>query len=73
MRRRTFIGGLGSAVAWPVVARAQQPTMPMIGYLGVQSADDPNNRTAEFLQGLKETGYVEGQNGGRVSVRREPI
>ena len=62
MRRRTFIGGLGSAVAWPVVARAQQPTMPMIGYLGVQSADDPNNRTAEFLQGLKETGYVEGQN-----------
>jgi putative ABC transport system substrate-binding protein len=62
MRRREFIAGLGSTAVWPVVARAQQAAMPMIGYLGVQSADDPNNRTAEFLQGLKETGYVEGQN-----------
>ena len=61
MRRRTFIAGLGSAAAWPVVARAQQPTMQVIGYLSAQSADY-RNVIAPFLQGLKETGYVEGQN-----------
>jgi len=60
VKRRTFIAGLGSAAAWPVAARAQQP---VIGYLGVQSADDDNDKdTVPFLQGLKETGYVEGQN-----------
>ena len=63
MRRREFIAGLGSVAAWPVVARAQQPAMPVIGYLGHQSADDDyKNVTVPFLQGLKETGYVEGQN-----------
>ena len=63
MRRRDFIAGLGSAAAWPVVARAQQAAVPVIGYLGVQSADDDyKNITVPFLQGLKETGYVEGQN-----------
>jgi putative tryptophan/tyrosine transport system substrate-binding protein len=62
MRRREFIAGLGSAAAWPAVARAQ-PTMPVIGYLGIQSADDDyKNVTVPFLQGLKEAGYVEGQN-----------
>jgi putative tryptophan/tyrosine transport system substrate-binding protein len=46
-----------------VLARAQQAAMPLIGYLGAQSADDDNKiRTVPFLQGLKETGYVEGQN-----------
>ena len=63
MRRREFIAGLGSATAWPMVARAQQPTTPVIGYLttlGTQSADD--YYTLAFLQGLKETGFVEGQN-----------
>jgi putative tryptophan/tyrosine transport system substrate-binding protein len=46
-----------------VVARAQQPVLPVIGYLGTQSADDDyKNFTVPFLQGLKETGYVEGQN-----------
>jgi ABC-type uncharacterized transport system substrate-binding protein len=63
IRRREFIAGLGSAAAWPVVARAQQPTMPVIGFLSPQSAEgDYNNATVPFLQGLKETGYVEGQN-----------
>jgi len=63
MRRREFIAGLGSATAWPMVARAQQPTTPVIGYLttlGTQSADD--YYTVAFLQGLKETGFIEGQN-----------
>jgi putative ABC transport system substrate-binding protein len=63
MRRREFIAGLGSAAAWPVVARAQQPALPVIGYLGTGFADDDlKNFTVPFLQGLKETGYVEGQN-----------
>ena len=62
MRRRAFIAGLGSAAAWPVLAQ-QQPTMPVVGYLGSQSADDEyKNFTVPFLQGLKEAGYVEGQN-----------
>ena len=63
MKRRTFIAGLGSAAAWPFDARAQQSPMPVIGYLGTQSADDDSKFfTVPFLQGLKETGYVDGQN-----------
>jgi putative tryptophan/tyrosine transport system substrate-binding protein len=63
IRRREFIAGLGSSAAWPVVARAQQLAMPVIGYLSPQSADDSyKNVTVAFLQGLKEGGYVEGQN-----------
>jgi putative ABC transport system substrate-binding protein len=63
MRRREFIAGLVSAAAWPLAARAQQPTVPVIWYLGAQSADDDyKSITLPFLRGLKETGYVEGQN-----------
>src|SRR5271167_73212 len=63
MRRREFIAGLGGAAVWPLAARAQQPAMPVIGYLGSQSADDEyKNFTVPFLQGLQETGYVVGQN-----------
>ncbi len=63
MRRREFIAGLAGAAAWPLAARAQQPATPVIGLLSPQSAeDDYKNRTVPFLQGLKETGYVEHQN-----------
>jgi putative ABC transport system substrate-binding protein len=63
MNRRELIAGLGSSATWPLVARAQQSRMPVIGYLGAQSADDEyKNRIPPFLQGLKGTGYIEGQN-----------
>jgi len=63
MQRRTFIAGLGSAAAWPVVVRAQQAAVAVIGVLGAQFADDDYTIvTVPFLQGLKETGYVVGQN-----------
>jgi len=60
MRRREFIAGLGSTVAWPVVARAQQPALPVIGFLS--TATRTNARFAPFHQSLKEAGFVEGQN-----------
>jgi putative tryptophan/tyrosine transport system substrate-binding protein len=62
MKRREFIAGLGSAAARPVVARAQQAKIPVIGFLSAQSAVDSQIDTVPFLQSLKETGYVEGQN-----------
>ena len=63
MKRRTFITGLGSAAAWPVVAWAQQAAMPVIGFISPQTADDDYKIIiVPFLQGLKEAGYVEGQN-----------
>jgi putative tryptophan/tyrosine transport system substrate-binding protein len=64
MRRREFIAGLGSAAAaWPLTAWGQQPALPVVGFLSAQSADDEyKNVTIPFLQGLKEAGYVEGQN-----------
>jgi putative tryptophan/tyrosine transport system substrate-binding protein len=62
MRRREFIAGLGSAAAWPVVARAQQPATPVIGFLSAQDIGFPYKiGINSFLQGLKEAGYVEGQ------------
>src|SRR5262249_22761844 len=63
MRRREFIAGLGSAAAWPVVARAQQRPMPVVGFLSSLSADNEYKIvTVPFLRGLTEGGYVAGQN-----------
>src|SRR5262245_16208036 len=63
MRRRDFISLLGSAAAtWPFAARAQQPTVPVVGFLGTTSQQDFSDRVTAFREGLKETGYVEGQN-----------
>ena len=62
MRRREFIAGLGSAAAWPVVARAQQPAMPVVGYLYVGSPETSANQLTGFRKGLGEAGFVEGRN-----------
>jgi putative tryptophan/tyrosine transport system substrate-binding protein len=62
MRRREFIAGLGSAVAWPVVARAQQAELPVLGFLNNGSPDTHARRWVAFRQGLGATGYTADQN-----------
>src|SRR5581483_870913 len=61
MKRREFIGLVGGAAAWPLVARAQQSATPVIGFMSGRSAEDSAQAVAAFRQGLAETGFVEGQ------------
>jgi putative tryptophan/tyrosine transport system substrate-binding protein len=62
MRRREFIAGLGSAAAWPVVAGAQQQSMPVVAFIGPLSPEASVRYLAEFRMGLGELGYFEGRN-----------
>jgi putative ABC transport system substrate-binding protein len=61
--KRGFMVGLGgTALAWPLAVRAQQPAMPMVGFVGAGSADTSARLVTAFRRGLSERGYVEGQN-----------
>jgi putative ABC transport system substrate-binding protein len=62
MKRRTFIAGLGSTAAWPVLVGGQQQSMPVIGFLGGGTPSSYANRIAAFHRGLGEAGFVEGRN-----------
>jgi putative ABC transport system substrate-binding protein len=62
MKRRDFIAGVAGAVAWPLAAHAQQPKLPVVGFVAGSTADASAGLAAAFRKGLGETGYVEGQN-----------
>jgi putative ABC transport system substrate-binding protein len=62
LRRRDFIAGLGGSAAWPLAARAQRPTMPVIGYLSGRTADSDASMLVAFRRGLGDVGYAEGRN-----------
>jgi putative tryptophan/tyrosine transport system substrate-binding protein len=62
MKRRDFITLLGGAAGWPIAAHGQQPTMPAVGFLGSSSAAEWLPFVNAFQRGLKETGYIEGEN-----------
>ena len=62
MRRREFVSLFGGAAAWPLAARAQQPAMPVIGFLETRSRDTIADRLRGFQRGLRDNGYVESEN-----------
>src|SRR3954449_9340506 len=62
MRRREFIAGLGISSLAPLAARAQQPAMPVVGFLSTRSPDEATGHTNAFRRGLEEMGYVEGRS-----------
>ncbi len=61
MRRRELISLLGGAAAWPLAARAQQPAMPVVGFMSARSPEDSTRLASAFRQGLADTGFIEGQ------------
>jgi putative ABC transport system substrate-binding protein len=61
MRRRNFISLIGGAVAWPLAAHAQQPAMPVIGFLASATPEGFADQRRGFRQGLKDSGYIEGE------------
>jgi putative ABC transport system substrate-binding protein len=62
MKRREFIAGLGGAAAWPVVARAQQSAVPVVGFMHILSPENVPQFVPAFRKGLTEQGFVEGQS-----------
>src|SRR5215469_30680 len=62
LRRREFIAGLGGAAAWPLAAGAQQPALPVIGYLSARTADSEASMLVSVRRGLSDVGYAEGRN-----------
>src|SRR5258707_15042019 len=62
MRRREFIAGIGGAAAWSLAAAAQQPALPVVGFVTARSADASVRAQAAFRKGLGQTGYVEDRN-----------
>ena len=70
MKRREFITVLGGTTAWPLAARAQQPVIPVVGFLSSGSPETIAHLLPVFRQSLAETGYIEGRNRNRISLGR---
>jgi putative ABC transport system substrate-binding protein len=73
LRRREFIAGLGSAAAWPLAARAQQPALPVIGVLGSGSRSASDFLLTAFAQGLRQQGFVEDRTSTSTTAGRRVI